>query len=370
MNKEHKSDKCKVVVHWIIQVLTWAALIVGLIAAFSSSKNKTLIIVICLVVYLLYIIVECSSHTPQFLCNKKTIKSCKEYLGQLFGTPPTITFSGECFHYVKITKKYSDGHKETKLEKVITDTPSEDMVYYSFRDISGLFQLNKDKATIMKKKYIKLHLDYKISFNDPITWADYVYQKYLFLQNNQYRDTNFSFYENWFIKGFEELIMVKIAEDDPCSVNFFWFFLFTILPFAELYKIYVESLSIHQEFTIKKTISTRYDLNSPEIAPQYQSTVPQINLIVQSYTFSVSEYTRVNSTVNVVLPTEEELKEAEKYRGKITPSEEGKNTTTNNHNTQNNNDNPIQIQSDASNNDLENNNNGVITEAKMNQDNK
>ena len=46
----------------------------------------------------------------------------------------------------------------------------------------------------------------------------------------------------------------------------------TMLSFAELYKFYFNSKCVYQKFTIKKTISTRFNLNGPEYEKRYQKT--------------------------------------------------------------------------------------------------
>ncbi len=55
--------------------------------------------------------------------------------------------------------------------------------------------------------------------------------------------------------------LVCIRENEPCGISFFMFMVFTILPFAEFYKCYINSYCINQHFKIRKLISTRYDLN-------------------------------------------------------------------------------------------------------------
>ena len=69
--------------------------------------------------------------------------------------------------------------------------------------------------------------------------------------------------------------LVKLHDKESCMINFFWFFIFTILTFAEFYKIYFDSCCVFQKFKVRKLISTRYDLNQPV----YQVFVPQIDLI-------------------------------------------------------------------------------------------
>ena len=80
------------------------------------------------------------------------------------------------------------------------------------------------------------------------------------------------------------------------------FFLFTIFTFAEIYKIYFNSLSISQKFTIKKIISTRYNLNDPAIALKYQRTLPSIDLINKQYNFESSEISFISEKYILNIP--------------------------------------------------------------------
>lgn len=312
MNKEHKSNKAKTVKNWIFQVLVLIAIVIAIIVLLSSSSSKALIILICLAVYVLYIINEFISHTSKFLCKKKSTQSCKNYMRTLFSTEPKVLFTCNCFHYDIYTKNES-----TTKEKVISFSTSEEMSYYSCRDISGLFMLNCDKEKVEKKKYIKLHLASEINFADELTFVDHESQKTIFYTDNRMRDEFMEFEEKRYIPGFEELAMITLNEEEPCSVHFGWFFLFTIIPFAEFYKLYIESLCIHQDFTIRKILSTRKDLNSPEIAKEYQNLNPRLNLIVNNYNFSPSDFCHVNINLKLSDPTQEELEKAKQYKSKV-----------------------------------------------------
>ena len=107
--------------------------------------------------------------------------------------------------------------------------------------------------------------------------------------------------------------LVKLHDKESCMINFFWFFIFTILTFAEFYKIYFDSCCVFQKFKVRKLISTRYDLNQPV----YQVFVPQIDLISQQYQYDQKYYNYKNDSYDVQLPTQEELEAASKYQDKV-----------------------------------------------------
>ena len=107
--------------------------------------------------------------------------------------------------------------------------------------------------------------------------------------------------------------LVKLVNEEPCLINYFWFFIFTLLTIAEFFRIYLDSMSVYQKFKVRKLVSTRYDLNQPV----YQVFVPQIDLICQQYQYGQEYYNYVNQGYDLQLPTEEELEAAKQYQSKI-----------------------------------------------------
>ena len=56
-----------------------------------------------------------------------------------------------------------------------------------------------------------------------------------------------------------------MKDEEPFfNANGFWYFIFTLLTLVEFYKIYLDSLILHQSFTIKKLISISYDVNTDQ----------------------------------------------------------------------------------------------------------
>ena len=142
---------------------------------------------------------------------------------------------------------------------------------------------------------------------------DYEFEKDKFWARNRFRDVHFDFRESRIVPGMHHHNLVKMGTNEPCSVNYFFFFLFTILTFSEFYKSYVNSFCVYQKFKVRKLVSTRYDLNQPV----YQSFVPQINLIVQQYQYQPNDYNYLNNNYQLNLPTQEELDRAQKYKDKV-----------------------------------------------------
>ena len=111
--------------------------------------------------------------------------------------------------------------------------------------------------------------------------------------------------------------MVNIGNKEAVCINSSVFFIFTILSLAELYKFYFNSKCIHQKFTIKKIISTRYNLKEPEYGIRYQKSIPSIDLINKQYYFGPSEYTSLNYCYKIDLPSKEEVENANENKIKI-----------------------------------------------------
>jgi len=181
------------------------------------------------------------------------------------------------------------------------------MTYYSSRDISGPFLLNCDEKNINQKYYIKLELNNEITFADSFTESEYQSQKDSFIATYSFKDAHLDFSEEKFIPGLDEYNLVNIGNGEPGCINFCIFVILTILSLAEFYKCYFNSKCVYQQFTIKKIISTRYNLNEPEYGIRYQNSIPSINLINKQYYFKPSEYNYINNSYKVDLPLKEEV---------------------------------------------------------------
>ena len=325
-NKKTSCDNYLSFFCWVFSITIWCLIIFIIIVNSKSEKDYEKIkgaiyAIICC--YILYLIVEFFSSTSKFLCKQKNNKGVKYQMGEYFEKYPTIRFHCKCYHYEKrkIEKKNKKGH-DTKKVKVVTHTDSYDLEYRSSRDVSGLLNLkynNDHKDRKGRISYVKLFLKKEINFADPISVKDYITQKDSFWRKNRFRDTFMDFREERNIPGLIENNPIIINDEEPCSVNIYWFIFFTILTLAQLYKSYVNCYSCdEQKFTIRKIISTRYDLNSDKDNKQYKNLIPQINLNNSQINFDINQYTYVNQNAETNLPTKEEIEEAEKkYKDEV-----------------------------------------------------
>ena len=163
-------------------------------------------------------------------------------MGKLFNTAPVITWTAQCYHYE--TRHYTETdskgntHHRTETVRVDTHYEEENLQYYSFRDVSGTFLLDIDRAAMNKKAYIKLHLSKSINFADAISYADYIRQKDRFYERNRHRDDYMDFNEYEKIPGLKTHNLVKIGNKEPCCFGLCSYIFWTLIPFCQFYKFY------------------------------------------------------------------------------------------------------------------------------------
>ena len=313
---QKEGNCCYNTICWTIQIACWATLILSIVM-YTKDPSSTDCLIIFGILYVFYLSLEFCSPTSRYLCNKSSDQGMYEKMGRNFRTPPVICFHCECYHYVTVTyytrDKNGHRHRHTRREKRVTYRETYNFPYYSERDVSGLFYLNCEKAYIEKKHYIKLELKEEINFADAISYYDYDRAKSNFWRRNRFRDVHFNFWETRTIPGMEHHNLVKLTVNEPFMVNYFFFVIFTILTFAEFYVIYVDSFCIYQKFTVRKVVSTRYDLNQPV----YQIFIPQLNLISNQYQYDQDYYNYLNQSYQLQLPSQEELEAAKQYQNKV-----------------------------------------------------
>ena len=70
-----------------------------------------------------------------------------------------------------------------------------------------------------------------------------------------------------------------------------------------LYKLSFNNICIHQNYKIRKIVSTRYDLNQPE----YQEFTHKIDIIKKKYNYEEDYYSYINNEFKLNRPSSEEL---------------------------------------------------------------
>jgi len=238
---------------------------------------------------------------------------------KLYYNYPILTFYTVCYHE-NITHHYHRNSNDdvtftTSTEKIITHQESKDFRYSSWRDVSGVFLLNSEKFLLdenSNKVFIKLILDLDLDFADDITRFDYERQKMDFKNMNSQRDIFLDFTESLNVPGFSQYNLVKISNEIPAGFNICTYLIFTFLiPLIEFYKIYIDSFCFEQEYTLKKIVSTRYDLNADteENRRRFDNLIPKINIYGNEtdYNQAPKEYKKIYE-----MPTKEEICQARK----------------------------------------------------------
>lgn len=314
-------SKCRHFFNWFAQLGVLATLIFLLISIIGDDGDLLGPAIGSFVTfYILYIIMCFCSPTFRYLINKHKADSIHNHMEKLYYTPPTVTFHAVCYHYetYHYTETDSDGktHHRTRTERVVTHSEYENFRFCSWRDVSGCFLLDSEKflrKENSQKVYIKLELDLDFDFADDMSRYDYEMQKTQFKMRNIYRDVHMDFTETQDISGFTKYNLVRITEETPACLNCGVYLLFTfIIPVVEFYKIYINSFCIQQDYTLKKVMSTRYNLNVPneEFNNRFQNNVPKLIIYGEEINFNNAP-TDFNKVYD--LPTEEELSESKKY---------------------------------------------------------
>ena len=306
---------------WFFSIVVWS--LIGLIIEFTINNRDSKLIkkfsIALFFYYLVYLILQYYSHIFKYLLNKDG-KKLNEVMGEIFKMKPEVIFTAESYHYIEERYSYTDddGHRQegTRTVKVSSGEYSKSMDYRSFRDVSGLLVLYNGKERNIKKPYIQLEIHPEINFADTISYYDYEKGKKQFYQSNKNKDDYTNLSEKIIINGLKHHYLLKINDNDPCSINIFWYIFFSILSLGQLYKIYFSTFCIFKKIKIRKIISTRYDLGEPEFGNNYEPFNPQISFGIQKISYEPNNYIQ-RYEFNPGIPSQHELGLAKIYENKI-----------------------------------------------------
>ena len=214
-------------------------------------------------------------------------------------TPPTFRFFATNIR----SEKYVDFDREK--EEVITipkayNNKIFNWEFYSSRDITGILKIDQDHVQY-KSYYHILNIKCENIFNDTISYMDFEKQKF---QGRNYS----KLFNNKYPK-----ICIQFGAKCPynCWVNIF----LCLLSFGHIYKLILDRPWIEQNITIKKVVSTIYNLTEPKFDEMYNILNPK--LLINNKLMSIDNFKYLNSNYRVRIPSDEELKSAEKYRAEI-----------------------------------------------------
>lgn len=266
---------------WIATLLVWGSSLLTLHHLISGPRLDTDFLLISGVTLLIYWVTQMLSPDCQYLMSTTTCADIYDYMGKLFYTPINRLMQISCYHErgrdVQETSPRSGRVRSRRVTERVRTSSNEAMFrYVSWRDISGQFVVNTgEAATNEERAFVRLRLKNKMEFANDGTAADFDQQKANFITANK-RDVMFDYEDKLVLKGFEEYKLVRVSDAHPSVFGCGWFFLFTLLTFAEFYKMYMEKFCSDQEFTIIKLVSTRQDLSAPQMIRNYEAMGPSV----------------------------------------------------------------------------------------------
>ena len=307
---------------WLFSIVVWA--LIGLIVYYNIYEENEIRLKKCKIslvfYYIVYIILQYYSPTFKYLLNKDKL-SFHEKMGNIFNMKPEVILINKKYHYIEETYTYTDDdgntHTGTRTVRDWGYKTVESMKYKSFRDVSGLLVLNCGKSKKIRKAYVELEIKLEINFADTISYSDYEKAKNDFYSRQKHSDSYNQLDEEITVKGLKHHYLLKIMDKDPCTINIYWYIFFTLITLGQIYKIYFSTFCIHKKFTIRKLISTRYDLGDPEYGQNYEPMNPQISINNLKFGYEPNKYIYTDRLYNPDIPSQYELKNAKKYENKI-----------------------------------------------------
>ena len=288
----------RVVWNWFVTIQLWLTLILAIAVGSTGMVYWLVFAIFC------YFISESIASTCCYLLHPTTGGDIYSFMQTMFYTPCHIEMHIQCYHfetrYIQDRDAQGNIRTRTQEERVNTHSASERFYYISWRDISGRFVLDTGGAMNNEKlAFVKLHLNLGMDFANDGTQMDYERQKDSFKWRNN-RDTHMDYTEAKVMEGFIEHNLVRVSDFNPPYFGLAWYILAMCLTVVEFYKMYVDKFCITQEFTVKKIVSSKMDLNNPQNVVQYQQFFPCIVYLGQ-----VKMYDKVTVMPTLALPSYE-----------------------------------------------------------------
>jgi len=338
--RKKKPVTCGKVWNWTLQIILWILIVFTIIAPILGLPILSYTIGL-LVFLVIYWINACCSHSCAYLNHRKSGSTIHDYMGNLFYTPANIDFHMQCYHYETYTTTSTDSEGNTTTtthtETVVTWSGTESFKYNSWLDVSGPFLLDTtDFVHDAKLAWIKLNLSYKIEFIDEATRLDCERQKDQFVQANKYRDVHYSITQHERIETFYKYNLVSLSENpEESKIKTRYMFLSTLFCCTELYKKYVDSFCIRQNFVIKKLLSSTTNLNIEENSAKYLDKTPKI--VIENMFKSYNEPDKMRKSTFVQdLPNQEQVEKINDFYKSLNDTKTPINTGTDIINVENN----------------------------------
>ena len=202
-------------------------------------------------IYIIYLILEFRSTSFRIILSISN-NDIYEKIKNIIHGKPVISFNSIFYH-----KERSKGEEVD----VITFKDSFKFPYYTVRDCSGIIFLNSYTKNIKYKFLLKLNINNKIYFADNGTKSDYSNIETIFIRRNINKDKLFKSDIIIDFEGVNTYNIISLNVKTSYFINVFLYDLFSLLTLIEFYKLFIKIVTLDQEITIIKFISTRKDLS-------------------------------------------------------------------------------------------------------------
>jgi hypothetical protein len=227
-----------------------------------------------------------------------------EKIKKIFESPINIEFESVFFHpnenhNQNLDPDQNEGIKEFIKNKYYSINPNlklkkksiKKLKYFHLRDTSGSLDIDNLSDNF---NLIKINLYLKIEFFDDISELDYLTQKEQIIERGENLDKNFKFKEWISLKDFNEFIFINLDENLPLFFNKWFYLLFTLIPFIEIYKFYLNGKYNTHDFCIKKMISTRNYLDTHLLNSFFKYKDPKVIIKGKEFKFLTEDLIKKN----------------------------------------------------------------------------
>jgi len=272
--KENKNKICKFNIKWLIQIFLLVSYLGILIAETPDYKFKFSCLAFFIWLLQVYLTVS-SSKTFKYLMKVRLDKSFYNYMSALFFTPGKRTLKAECYHETWSSRG------QIKREKVVTYTEEKVFNYVSWRDISGIMDIDTKYLDLEHPNgLIRLHLTPKVDLAIDGSGLDYLEIKNDLVNKIKNKDEHYAIYEDDVIEGLEERAFVRIGDKIPLFIGKIWIIVALVLQVVEFYKLYFKIKATKKDFIVRKVVSSKanpkYNLLNKENSDIYSFLQPQI----------------------------------------------------------------------------------------------
>jgi hypothetical protein len=309
---------------WFFSILTWLLFLFNIFYILFLIFNNEIhfnfysfySILSLVISYFLYLICELSlGKTIEYLESFKDNYLINEVLENCFKEKPKINIQINCYHIEESYETITDYNGESRTIPVKVEKSSFEKIkefeYYTSKDISGLFTIDKELKNNPNSIFLKLNIDYDIYIADTLTYNDILNEKQNeFLKYNEKDDYIKVNVKRCLEKTKKSCKLIKIKNIETNYINKKYFYLFTFLSFAQLYKRYVNNLCIEKYFVIRKVISSRNNILNDE---KFINLSPKLKLDEKFVEFPENQTTYINNDFKVNEPYEEDKEKSQKF---------------------------------------------------------